>query len=316
MIRESTGFLPNIVITEGKSQLFYRLFEPQSGKIIKGTILILHGMQEHSGRYADIARYMCNHGYVVLCYDHIGHGRSVDNPKNLGFFQLDSPAQQLVYDAEFMMRYLENRYPSISHYAMGHSMGSFILRLLLQQIDDMLDGAIIVGTGGKNAVAGFAKGLLSLLNKFAPRKKSKLVNSAFENMNNMKFKNEPDASNTSWLSVSKSNREAFSNDELNGVPFSNNGFYTLLSLNINATKRYWSQPLHKTLPLLFISGGDDPIGDFGKGVKRTVSNLKKDGFVDVTLNIYEGMRHEILNEDIKHQVFEDILNWLNEHKQI
>ena len=104
-------------------------------------------------------------------------------------------------------------------------------------------------------------------------------------------------------------------DPLNGVPFSNNGFYALLTLNVNATKRDWAQPIHKTLPMLFVSGGDDPIGNFGKGVKQTVSRLKEDGFVDVELKLYEGMRHEILNEDIKEQVYDDILEWLVEHRE-
>ena len=314
MIKESTGFLPEKIISQGTKQLFYRLFEP-SAKSIRGTILFCHGMQEHSVRYVDLARFLCSHNYVVMCYDHLGHGLTAKDNKDLGFFQIANPAQQLVDDAEYMMRYLHKLYPKVSHYALGHSMGSFVLRLLLLQVDDMLDGAIIVGTGGKNPAAGIAKGLLKLLNNKSPEKRSRFVNSAFEKMNNSKFKKEADADTTSWLSVSKSNRRAFVNDPLNGVPFSNNGFYALLTLNVNATKRDWAQPIHKTLPMLFVSGGDDPIGNFGKGVKQTVSRLKEDGFVDVELKLYEGMRHEILNEDIKEQVYDDILEWLVEHRE-
>ncbi len=315
MIKESTGFLPDELISLGSRQLYYRLFEPNS-KSVRGTLLLLHGMQEHSGRYVELARFLCEHNYVVMCYDHLGHGMTANGEDELGFFQLGNPAQQLVDDAEYMLRYLHRLYPKASHYALGHSMGSFVLRLLLQQVDDMLDGAILVGTGGKNPIAGMARSGLKLLNRFAPKKRSTFVNSTFEKMNNSKFKNEPDASSTSWLSVSKSNRQAFSNDPLNGVPFSNNGFYALLTLNINATKKDWQKPIHKTLPLLFISGGDDPIGNFGKGVRQTVDELKANGFFKVKLKIYKGMRHEILNEDIKDKVYRDILKWLTEHRKL
>lgn len=315
MIKESTGFLPEKSISLGTRQLFYRLFKPES-KVVKGTLLILHGMQEHSGRYVDFAKYVSEKGYVVLCYDHLGHGKSVTDESELGFFQLGNPAQQLVEDAEYMLRHLQRMYPRSPSFVLGHSMGSFVLRLLLQQTDDMIDGAIVVGTGGANTAASLALPLLRLLNKWKPRKRSKFVNSMFENMNNRKFKNEPGATSTSWLSLSTANRAAFDADPLNGVPFSNNGFYALLTLNTNATKRNWMKMIHKTQPLLFISGQNDPIGNFGKGVRGTADNLRKNGFIDVKIKLYKNMRHEILNEDIKHKVYDDIIKWITEHRKL
>ena len=314
MIIESTGCLPEDRISLGNGQLFYRLFETYS-KRAKGTILILHGMKEHSGRYIEFARYLCENGYNVLCYDHLGHGRTATNHDQLGYIPSKMPALQLVNDAEYMFLHLKKRYPKLPHYAIGHSMGSFILRLLLQRVEDCLDGAVIVGTGGRNPAAVLGKGLIGIMNRMSPQKRSKFVNVSFDKMNNSKFKNEPGASDTSWLSLNKENRDAFDADELCGVPFSNNGFYALLTLNINATKKGWTHPIHKTLPLFFVSGGDDPIGNFGKGIKKTVDCLKDNGFVDVSMKLYDGMRHEILNEDIRQEVYNDILNWLNEHQK-
>ncbi len=308
MMKETSGYFNSAQ----NKQLFYRLFQPNTDEII-GTLLILHGMQEHSGRYIDFAKYLCNQGYIVMCYDHLGHGKTVNNQEELGFFKLGNPAQQLIDDAEEIFKKFELLFPDYPHYILGHSMGSFILRLLLQRIGDRVDGAIIVGTGDKNPIGGIAKGLLCVMNMLMPKRRSKLVNMAFEKMNNSKFKDEPDASSTSWLSVSKSNREAFSADILNGVPFSNNGFYALLTLNINATKAGWYRPINNSLPLLFVSGGDDPIGNFGKGVQNITRILSKEGFADVSLKLYDGMRHEIMNEDIKKQVYHDILTWLSEH---
>ena len=132
-------------------------------------------------------------------------------------------------------------------------------------------------------------------------------------MNNKRFKNDPDASETSWLSVNKANRIAFVNDELCGIPFTNNGFYTLLTLNIQATKNKWAHTIPTNFPFLFVSGAEDPIGDFGKGVTKTVNRMQEDGFSNTRLKLYPHMRHEILNEDVKREVFREIEAWLEEH---
>ncbi len=309
MREETTGFLSVSKNQPGTDPVFYRLFKPKE-PLVTASLLLLHGMQEHSGRYIEMARYFCDQGFVVLTYDHAGHGKTAQKEEAQGFFQLNKPAQRLVDDAEFMAHYLAALYPQVPHFVLGHSMGSFILRVLLAQTDLQFAGAIIVGSGGKNPVAGIAKWYLALQNSLSPRKRSKFFNGFFVKLNNSRFKNEPMADSTSWLSRSRSNREAFLADPLNGVPFTYNGFYAVVTLNLKATKRSWAKPLLKSLPLLFVSGNQDPIGNFGKGVRQTVENLKKDGFTDITLKLYEGMRHEILNEDIRQQVYEDILHWL------
>ena len=129
-------------------------------------------------------------------------------------------------------------------------------------------------------------------------------------MNNKRFQNEEGSDSTSWLSVNKVNRQAFSADPLNGIPFTNNGFYTLISLNKQATKRDWTKNISKEFSFLFLSGEDDPIGDFGKGVRKTVAQMKAAGFSNVDSKLYPGMRHEILNETIKEEVFSDIYDWI------
>lgn len=107
---------------------------------------------------------------------------------------------------------------------------------------------------------------------------------------------------------SKANRLS---KRINGIPFTNNAFYTLISLNKQATKRNWTKNISKEFPFLFLSGEDDPIGDFGKGVRKTVSQMQADGFYKVDSKLYPGMRHEILNETIKEEVFSDIYDWIS-----
>ncbi len=132
-------------------------------------------------------------------------------------------------------------------------------------------------------------------------------------MNNRHFRNEKNTNGLNWLSLNQANRTAYLRDELCGLPFSNNGFYTLLSLNVRATRRSWANLVSGKLPFLFVSGANDPIGNFGKGVNKTVKDMKKDGFEDVAVRLYPDMRHEILNEDIRLQVYNDIEEWMVAH---
>lgn len=288
--------------------LNYHLYTPP---VPRGSILIVHGMQEHSGRYKPFANFLAENGYAVLIYDHLGHGQSVRSEKNLGYFQKKRPGDQLVNDAKEMAIHLKSKFPDQPLFILGHSMGSFIVRCLLPEYHNQITGAILVGTGSKIKGAEILKPLFAALNKIAPRQRNYLINNIFIKKNNRKFKNEKGASPTSWLSLDPANRISFERDSLTGIPFTNNGFLGLLQVITQATRRQWAHHISHDLPLLFVSGKEDPIGDFGHGVEKTVKKLKKDGFDDVTLHLYEKRRHEILNEDIKEKVYSAILRWLD-----
>jgi len=291
-----------------QTQLFYTLFYPEAIPI-KATLQIVHGMQEHSGRYSEIAEYFANRGFAVLTYDHLGHGKSVKNKEDIGFFQLNAPDEKLITDAQKISKHLMNQYPDVPHFILGHSMGSFITRCLLQKIGNQFSGAIITGTGGPLTGINFVKTYFSLANKLAPYRRT-FFNKLFNTVNNKHFKKDKDFNDTSWLSLNPANRNSFSHDKLCGIPFTNNAFYALFSIYKKATARNWAQTIPKSFPFLLISGQNDPIGDFRKGVTRTVENLKLDGFKDVEMKIYPEMRHEILNEEIRENVLNDIHQWI------
>jgi len=310
-MKQQTGYRTQRVEKGNAQQLFYTLYSPESENI-RATILIIHGMQEHSGRYNEVAQYLAEQNFVVLTYDQAGHGKTAKTENDMGFFQLHQPDKQVVNDAENMADYVEKLYPDIPHFVLGHSMGSFVTRCLLRQAGYRFDGAIIVGTGGKTRGAKSGKAIFAVLNALSPRHRT-YFNTIFGKMNNRRFRKEQNSTVLNWLSVNKANRDAYAQDSLCGVAFSNNGFYTLLSLNVKATQRNWAENISAELPFLFLSGEDDPIGDFGKGIRKTVKQMKKDGFKDISCQLYPGMRHEILNEEIKLQVYKDIEKWISEH---
>lgn len=290
------------------SNLFYKTIVPEVE--IKATLLIVHGMQEHSGRYENFAKYLADRGILVLLYDHIGHGKTAKLEEDYSFFSLENPKEKLIENTKIMAKWLEDQYPLLPHFILGHSMGSFITRCLLQEYGNHFDGAIIMGTGGRVFGIKLLKSFLSLLNKIIPHKRSKFLNSTFSKSNNKHFKNEENFHETNWLSLDGLNRLNFLKDPLCGIPFTVNGFYTLINLNIQATKKNWAKAFPKSLPIHFVSGADDPIGDFGKGVTQCFYDLKESGFQHVTMKLYPNQRHEILNESIKEQVYQDIVDWL------
>lgn len=303
-VAKTAAYLSSKINNE--SQLFYTLFSPET---TKATLLIVHGMQEHSGRYAEIAEYFAAHGIAVLTYDHLGHGKSIKEKKDIGFFQLEKPDERLIADSEMMADHLAKQFPDVPHFILGHSMGSFITRCLLQKTSNKFSGAIITGTGGPLSGINILIAYLSLANAISPRHRT-FLNSVFTSVNNKHFKEDKDFSDTSWLSINPENKKAFEQDELCGIPFTNNAFYTLFTIYKKATARNWASSISKSFPFLFVSGQDDPIGDFGKGVIHTVNNLKADGFQNVEVKIHPEMRHEILNEKIREEVLDEIYHWI------
>ncbi|MCY4779140.1 alpha/beta hydrolase [Sphingobacterium sp. UT-1RO-CII-1] len=283
-----------------------------AGQEPKAAILLLHGMQEHSGRYLDFAKHLNQQRYAVITYDHVGHGHTAKSKAEMGFFRKRNPDGLLIYEAKQMAYFMQSQFPDTPLILMGHSMGSFIARLLLQQTSGLFSGAIIMGTGSSNPAAILFRPILYVANAFAPKKRSRWLNKLFTKINNKEFKNEHPNDGTNWLSANPANREAFQADELCGLDFSNNAFYGLISLNVKATKTNWADSLPKQMPLLFVSGSEDPIGNFGKGVKKTVKNLQTKGFTNVTIQLFPHMRHEILNEIDRQSVYTKIIDWLDD----
>ena len=152
--------------------------------------------------------------------------------------------------------------------------------------------------------------VLHIANVVAPKIRSRWLNQLFAKINNQRFKHEKPNDGTNWLSVSLTNRKAFLDDKLCGVPFSNNAFLGLISLNVKATRSNWAENIPHSMPILLVSGIDDPIGNFGKGVQTTARKLQNQGFEHVDIKLYSNMRHEILNEDDRLLIFQDIAAWL------
>ena len=292
--------------------LHHTFFEPSDNTTaINATLLIVHGMAEHSRRYAEFAQFLADHGIAVATYDQLGHGQTIKSADDLGFFAEEHPVQSLLKDVIIMADSLKARHPNVPHFIMGHSMGSFIVRNVLKHHARNFNGAILMGTADANPLTKVLLTVNKVLAKAAPKKKNTLLANTMNKVLNSKLNNRTSSSPFAWLNEDPAAVEAYEADPLTGFEFTNNGFMTLFTLMEAGLNKNWATTITKNFPMLLVSGENDPIGDMGKGIRKIASRLEKQNFSNITLQLYPHMRHEPLHEQNKEQVYQDILDWIN-----
>ncbi len=281
---------------------------------VKGVVQIAHGMCEYIERYDDFARFLNSKGLVVVGHDHIGHGKSVNNESDLGYFADRDGAECVVKDMHMVTKVTKQLYPGVPYVVLGHSMGSFITANFIEKHGDEADAAILVGTGLNPAVICVA-GLMvnDIIAKLkGERHRSRL---AFKLMFGKYNNRIPDpVSDYDWVCSDKEVLTKYLADDRCGYLFTANGNRALMSFVQYERKHFDDIP--KKLPILLAAGMCDPVGDYGKGIEKIAGILKKHGVKDVSVKLYENMRHEILNETDKDVVYRDLYRWITEKLSI
>ena len=300
----------NVRSTDGTHTLKGIVFEPEGAP--RGIIHIVHGMAEHIERYEKTMRELSQAGWIVAGYDHLGHGFTALNDSELGFIAPKNGWKYLVDDVEAFREALLEKYGRHLQYVLfGHSMGSFIVRLAATE-HTAPDKLIVMGTGGPNPAAGVG-GVLAGAIKTVRGKKH--VSPFFEGIAfkgyNDRFKDEPDGDNYSWLSTQKSTRVKYIADKFCGFHFTISALQDLVKLNAKSNSAAWFRAFPKSLPVLLTSGSEDPVGNYGEGVKQVRDGLVNAGVKNVSMKIYDGARHEILNDFTHDRVVADILEFIN-----
>ena len=271
---------------------------------IKGIFHLVHGMCEYIGRYAHIFAALAERGYVCCGYDNLGHGKTARDENELGFIAHRDGWKYLVRDVKAFEDAVKKIYPDIPLCLMGHSMGSFIARIAAENYGDGIEKFIICGTGGPNPAAPFgllATDIMRLLN--GEKHRSKLVNKLAFGAYNKRFEGD---SEFEWITTDREVINKYAADKYCYFKFTVSAMHDLVKLNQLANRPAWFKNIRKDLPILLISGSDDPVGAYGKGVTRVYNKLKAAGVKDVTLKLYNGCRHEIHNDSCKDQVINDI----------
>lgn len=282
---------------------------PGYDKKIKAILQISHGMAEHIERYDNFARFITHYGFAVYANDHIGHGLSVNLKSAYGYFGSSNGRKHIVEDMHQLTLIAKKEHPGKPFFLLGHSMGSFLSRKYTTKYGSELTGAIYMGTGNGDPFLKIGILLSRLLTTIkGPTSTGNFLDRLAFGQFNKRIPHP--VSQYDWLSVSKENVQNYLSDPLSGFTFTNSAFYELFSLINEVTNKNWAKQIPHNLPILLIAGEEDPVGNYGKGIIQTANLLKNAGVKHITIKLYKNMRHEILNEKNKSDVYEFISHWL------
>lgn len=300
-------YTEKIASMDSKNNLNVIIWETEKEPI--GVLQIVHGMAEYIDRYDNFAKYMTEQGFNVIGHDHLGHGHSVSDEHDYGFFAEENGDKIIIEDMHSVTQYAREKWEELPNFILGHSMGSFCLRQYLTKYSNDVFGAIIMGTGWiPSAAALLGK---TIATNTCKSKGSHTVNPLLIKLTlepyNKPFA--PTRTNCDWLSRDEKQVDLYVNDKLCGFDFTAGAYKDFFTILEKIAKNRQLIGMRKSLPILITSGSVDPVGG-KKACEKLNAQYKRCGIDDVTLKLWENDRHEILNELDKSDVYRYIYNWL------
>lgn len=286
--------------SNGSDTIYASIYTCENPKII---VQILHGMCEHIERYENFADFLNEHNIIMAGNNHLGHGKTASK---LGFFSSENSLEYAISDINILSDKLKQEY-NLPIVYLGHSMGSFLLRYYMSK--HTTEKSIIMGTGYINNFSAYS--LLFLSSLISLFKGDDYTSSFIINLTTDKFGKMVNGEKYDWISYNKENISQYINDPYCNFDFTLNGYKTLSKCIIEINKKSTIKKTDPNTNILFISGKDDPVGNFKKGVIKVYNKYKKAGFKNIKLKLLDNMRHEILNEENRHEVYDILLNFIN-----
>ncbi len=298
---------------DGVSKIHCVKWTPEGEPV--AVLQIVHGMVEYIERYRPFAEYLNRQGFVVVGHDHIGHGESVANEDEWGIMHAKHPSDIMVEDIYSHYKMTKEDYPRIPYFIMGHSMGSYMTRKCLcvkAKEMDGLSGAVIMGTGTE-APATINAGLavINLLAFFrSDNYRSTFVRDMTYSAPYKQYDCTGATPDNSWLTKDTEIVKKYYSDPKCTYVFSLGAYRGLVESTKYDNKAENIAKMKKDLPVFFVSGAADPVGNMGKGVQEAYDKFQAAGMKDLSIKLYEGDRHEILNELDRETVYKDIYDWM------
>ncbi len=295
--------------SNGVDNIAYYIYTPK-GKA-RAVIQLCHGMCEYIGRYEHFIDHLCSMGFAVIGNDHLGHGNSAADSDDLGYFALEYGWIYLIKDVRRLQLIGKSLFGGIPYCFIGHSMGSLILRCFLAKYSDEADGAVILGTVGVHP--GIDAGIILAESEMAlhgVKSRSKKMNHFFFGLSNIRI--EDKRTEFDWISRDEQVVADYIADKKCNFVFTASAFKDLFFLLDFCSKRSWYSKVRKDIPVLLMAGTEDPIGIYGKGVMHIYRQMIRHGFENAEIKLWDGGRHEILNETNRMEVYAEIVRWLND----
>ncbi len=281
------------------------LWLPEEGEP-KAVVQLVHGICEYILRYDPFAQYLTAHGFAVVGNDHLGHGQTARGPEEYGYF---TNWWDLVDDVYALRVRMGERFPALPYFLLGHSMGSFVARTYLIDHPGTLTGCILSGTGQEgSATVALGRFLTGLGN---PRKVNKLFYALSIGAYNNAFK--PVRTSADWICRDEAVVDKYLADPLCSFQTTAGMNHAMMQGLQYISKKENLARMDKDTPVYFFSGDRDPVGAMGKGVRKVEGFFREAGVKDLTVKLYPGGRHEMLNEINKEEVFADVLAWISSH---
>ena len=295
--------IENIISEKDCLQLEVAILEPKEKP--KGIVQISHGMSEHKERYYEFMKYLSENGYICVIHDHRGHGASVKNKRDLGYFYTED-INYIIDDLYQITKYIKNKYPDLKINLFAHSMGTLVARGYLKKYDDKINKMILRGPPTENSMALLGLMIAKFLNIFY---KKNVPNKLLNNLTFGNYSKDVNKKNE-WICLNEDIVEAYNKDELCGYIFTTNGFINLYKLMINAFKKNNWNMKNKNLPIYIIAGRNDKVIQNEEKFTKLSKFITERGYKNVQSKLYNDMKHEILNEKNNKIVYKDILDFI------
>lgn len=276
---------------------------------VRAVVIIHHGMAEHINRYADYVKHLTDMGYAVFMHDMANHGKSNQKTELLGYFGENDGYKNLVKDLKTVYDLAKKEFPDKKIIMFGHSMGSFIVRCFDCAYPGASDASVYMGTGGSNPAAGMGKAISNLI---ASIKGSTYKSKMLDKITFGSFNKKTDKKTSfDWLTRDSAIVQKYIDDDYCGFLFTVKGMNDLVNLNVWANSAECYNAVKKDLPILLVAGADDPVGAYSKGINEVADKMKASGHTNVTVKLFPGCRHEVLNETNRQEVYEGIDEFLD-----
>ncbi|MCU0311937.1 MAG: alpha/beta hydrolase [Acidimicrobiales bacterium] len=256
-----------------------------------GAIVVAHGMGEHARRYRRLAEALTGAGWAVYAPDHRGHGRTAGSLDALGDLGPEG-WDGLVEDLARLVDEVAVRHPGLALVLYGHSMGSFAAQQYVLDHSDRLAGLVLTGTTAVDQIA-------AALDPTQPADLS-VFNAAFE----------PARTEADWLSRDETEVDRYLADPYCGFGLDGPATAALAAAAPRLGDQDAIDGVREGLPIHLVSGTDDPLA-FGGAFVEMVAERYRHAGADVSVVLYEGARHEVVNETNRDEITAELLAWLD-----